>query len=184
MVSFPTISGMPIKLPESDFTSDSTWPPDEATCPMCVCLFVQCTNMHSLGTKQHRTTLKMWFPTIFGMAILVMEADLTENSKWLPGMSNGSNVFTCFNFGTKQRRNKLKVSFPTKFVMAFLFMQSDLTSDSRWLQSTMSNVQTCFGYLSHRVEKKINRAIWILHMVDWQSSWSYQIPLTEWASQP
>ena len=30
---------MPINLLESDFTSDSTWPPAEAKCPMCVCLF-------------------------------------------------------------------------------------------------------------------------------------------------
>ena len=97
------------------------------------------------GTKQHWKTLKKWFPTKFGMAILVVEADLTENSKWPPDMSTVSTFFTCFNFGTEQRKIKLEVSFPTKCVMAFLFMESDLTSDSRWLQSTMSNFQTWSG---------------------------------------
>ena len=155
-VSFPTISGMPINLPESDFTSDSTWPPAEAICPMCVCLSVQCTNMHSLGTKQHRKTLKMWFPTIFGMAILVVEADLTEIQNGRQACPLGQMFSPALILGPNSVEINLRCHFQLSMLWPFSW------SNQIWPQIQYDWSPPCLmfkhaqvEYLSHRVEKQL-----------------------------
>ena len=101
------------------------------------------------------------------MPSLLVEADLTSNSKWPPDMSTMSNVFTCFILGTKHHKKRVKVSFPTNYVMAFLFMESDLTSDPIWLQPTMSNVQTCLVWVSTTHRRKTVKLSHFEHYTSW-----------------
>ena len=122
-----------------------------------------------------------------GCPILLVEADLTSNSKWTPDMSTMSSVFTCFFGGTKHRRKRVNMSFPTKYGMAFLFMESDLTSDPIWLQPTMSNVQTWSVWVSITHSRKTVNLSHLNITHGGQAAIltlrSYQIPLTQWASQ-
>ena len=121
------------------------------------------------------------------MPFLLVEADLTSNSKWPPDMSTMSSVFTCFFGGTKHFRKKVKVSFPTNYGMAFLFMESDLTSDPIWLQPTMSNGHTCSVWVSithsRKTVKLSHLNITYGGLAAILTLRSYQIPPTEWASQ-